>query len=158
MGLIGFILLLVGGGLLIVSGQSIALDPATAALFAGFLNTILGAPNGDFLVSLLVTATSLGGIVVIIGALIWYAAGSGILALIGRIIVTVATFTAFYFVAMKIIEAWTLGIFSQPIHVIIAYFASLGLGFTSVVLILIGDFIGAGRKKKEEVSEETESA
>jgi hypothetical protein len=164
MGLFGFILLLVGGGILIVSGQSLALDPLMAATLAGLIESVLspvfGPGIGTVIVDILFILTSLGGIGVIIGALIWFAAGSGILATIGRIIVSLSTFGAFFFVAMKIYEAYLYGVFSLPIHNILLYFASLGLGFSSIVIILIGDFIGAGRKKKKEdkVEEETEYA
>ncbi len=160
MGLFGFILLLIGGGLLLVSGQSIALDPSTAIFLTNLINSFLSPPIGDILINGLVWATSLGGILIIIGSIIWYAAGSGFLALIGKIIVTVATFSAFYFVAMKIWEAFLLGIFSLPLDAILTYFLGLGVGFASVVLILIGDFVGAGRKKVKEVqvSKESEGA
>lgn len=148
MAFIGFLLLIIGGGLLLYSGASIALDPSYGALLAGFINTVLGPPLGDQIVLALTILTSLGGILTIIGAIIWYAAGSGILATIGRIIVSVATFSAFFYVAMALYKAFVLGIFSQPIDVILAYFIGLGLGFASTVMIVIGNFIGAGRKKK----------
>ncbi len=152
MALIGFLLLLIGGGLLLYSGTSLALDPAFAALLTGFLNSILGPPLGNQIVNALIIITSLGGIFVIVGAIIWYAAGSGAFATISRIIVSLATFTAFYYIVNHILIAVGLGIFSQPIDVILAYFLGLGIGFASVILILVGNFIGAGRKKKVPVS------
>lgn len=153
MALIGFILLLVGGGILLYSGTSIALDAATAAMLAGFLDSIIGAPNGQILVSVLVYFTSLGGIFVIVGSILWYAAGEGIIAFIGKILVMLATFSAFYYLALQILAIIGLGIFSLPIQDIILYFLSSGLGVTAVILIIIGDMIGAGRKKKEKNDE-----
>ncbi|MFW9831257.1 MAG: hypothetical protein ACFFD8_05735 [Candidatus Thorarchaeota archaeon] len=147
MALIGFILLLIGGGLLLFSGTSLALDPATALLIANFLNTILGPPTGDTLVSILIFLTSIGGILILIGAIIWYATGSGFFAIIGKILVSIGSFTAFYYVVNQLIIAWGSGIFSQPIEVILSYFLGLGLGFAAVVMIVIGSFIGAGRRK-----------
>ncbi len=159
MGLIGFLLLIIGGGLLLYSGTSIAIDPALATLLANFINSILGPPIGDQIVAGLVLVTSLGGVFVLVGAVIWYAAGSGIFATIGRIIVTIATFSAFYYVAMQIYSAYIGGVFSQPLDVILAYFLGLGFGFASVLMILIGNFLGAGRKKKKPVSyEDTQAA
>ncbi|MFX0077751.1 MAG: hypothetical protein ACFE8O_00775 [Candidatus Hermodarchaeota archaeon] len=149
MALIGFILLLVGGGILLYSGTSIALDTTTAAMLAAFLNTIIGAPNGEILVSILVYFTSLGGIFVIVGSILWYAAGEGIFALIGKILVMLATFSAFYYLAFAIMAIIGLGVFSWPITDIIIYFLTSGIGVTAVILIIIGDMIGAGRKKKE---------
>lgn len=149
MALIGLILLLVGGGILLYSGTSIALDPLTAMMFRDFLNSILGAPNGDILVQILIIFTSLGGIFVIVGALLWYAAGEGIVAIIGKILVMLATFAAFYYLAFEIIAMIGLGIFGWPIPMIIAYFLTSGLGVTAVILIIIGDLIGARRKKNK---------
>jgi len=149
MALIGFILLLVGGGILLYSGTSIALDAGTAMLLAGFLDSIIGAPNGTILVNVLVYFTSLGGIFVIVGSILWYAAGEGIIALIGKILVMLATFSAFYYLALQILSIIGLGILSLPIQDIIFYFLTSGLGVTAVILIIIGDMIGAGRKKKE---------
>lgn len=157
MALIGFLLLLIGGILLIFSGQSIALDPLYATFLIDFINAILGPPWGNQIVGALIIITSLGGILVIIGSILWYAAGSGIFATIGRIIVSLATFSAFFYVAMELLNAFALGIFSQPIDVILAYFLGLGIGFASVIMILIGNFIGAGRKKKEPASYEDTS-
>ena len=159
MALIGFLMLIIGGGLLLYSAVDLALDPALATLLGDFINTIIGAPLGTQIAGALVYVTSLGGIFVIIGAIIWYAAGSGIFATIGRIIVSIATFTAFYSVVNQVLIALGLGVFSQPIEVILAYFLGLGIGFASVILVLIGNFIGAGRKKKiKEYSEESEGA
>ena len=159
MALIGFIMLIIGGGLLLYSAVDLALDPALAAMLAGFINTIIGSPLGDQIAGALVLITSLGGIFVIVGAVIWFIAGSGVFATIGRIIVSIATFTAFYYVVNQILIAFGLGIFSQPIDVILAYFLGLGIGFASVILVLIGNFIGAGRKKKiYEYKEESQGA
>jgi hypothetical protein len=149
MALIGLILLLAGGGILLYSGTSIALDAATATMLAGFLDSIIGPPNGQLLVNILVYFTSLGGIFVIVGSILWYAAGEGIFALIGKILVMLATFSAFYYLAFQIISIIGLGIFSLPIQDIIFYFLTSGLGVSAVILIIIGDMIGAGRKKKE---------
>ncbi len=159
MALIGFIMLIIGGGLLLYSAVDLALDPALATMLAGFINSIVGPPLGDQIAGALVLITSLGGIFVIVGAVIWFIAGSGVFATIGRIIVSIATFTAFYYVVNQILIAFGLGIFSQPIDVILAYFLGLGIGFASVILVLIGNFIGAGRKKKiKEYREEPQGA
>lgn len=147
MGLLGFLLLLIGGGILIYSNTSIALDPAYGALLANFLNSLLGDPIGTQIVAALTLITSFGAILIIVGAIIWYAAGSGILATIGRIIVAVAGFAALFFLVTQI-----LGIVGQPTEVIIAYLLGPGLGVIGVAMIFIGDIIGAGRKKKEPAS------
>ncbi|MDO8123616.1 MAG: hypothetical protein Q6364_04485 [Candidatus Hermodarchaeota archaeon] len=149
MALIGLILLLAGGGILLYSGTSIAIDVGTALALGEFLNTIIGAPNGHLLVGILLYFTSLGGIFVIVGSILWYAAGEGIFALIGKILVMLATFSAFYYLALQILSIIGLGIFSLPIQDIIFYFLTSGIGVTAVILIIIGDMIGAGRKKKE---------
>lgn len=148
MGLIGFILLLAGGGLLLATGTSIMMDPAYAVLIASFINSILGPPIGDTIVSVLLFTTSIGGILVIVGAIIWYAAGSGGFALIGRILVTLGSFSAIAYLVTELVKAYFLGVFSQPLDVILAYFLTLGFGFASVVLIVVGDLIKAGRKKE----------
>ncbi|MFW9985923.1 MAG: hypothetical protein ACFFDJ_05135 [Candidatus Odinarchaeota archaeon] len=148
MGLIGFILLLVGSGLLLVTSTSIMMDPAYAAAIAVFINSILGAPIGNMIVNVLLFTTSIGGILVLVGAIIWYAAGSGGFALIGRILVTLGSFSAIAYLVTELVKAYFLGIFSEPLGVILTYFLGLGLGFASVVLIVIGDLIGAGRKKE----------
>lgn len=160
MGLVGFILLLIGGGLLLYSGTSLALDPGMAALIASFLNTILGDPTGTTLVSILVFLTSIGGILILIGSIIWYAAGHGFFAMIGKILVTIGSFTAFYYIINQIINAFLIGVFSQPPDVIISYFLGLGIGFAAVVMIVIGSFLGAGRKKTtvKYVKEDSEGA
>jgi len=146
MGLIGFLLLLIGGGIVLYSGASIALDPIYGDFLANFINSILGPPIGNQIVSALTIITSLGAVLVIIGALIWFAAGSGIFATIGRIIVALATFAALFYLVTQILSA--MGIFSQPIDVIIAYFLGPGLGIVGVTMIFIGDIFGAGRAKK----------
>jgi hypothetical protein len=148
MGLFGFLLLVIGGCIVLYSGTSIALDPAYGMLLANFLNSIFGPPIGDQLVLALTIITGIGGILVIIGAILWYAAGSGTLALIGRIIVAVATFAALFYLVTQILGIIGSGLFSQPVEVIIAYFLGPGLGVVGVTMIFIGDFIRAGRKKK----------
>ena len=147
MALMGFLMLVLGGALLLASGQSLALDPLSAAQLSAFLSTLLGTGLGDLLVNIMVIATSLGGVCAIIGGIIWYAAGTGPGALLGRIIVGVASFAAMYFLVMKIISAANLGLFVQHPVIVINYFLGLGVGFTSVLLIVIGDLVGAGRKK-----------
>jgi hypothetical protein len=149
MGLIGFILLLVGSGLLLVTSTSIMMDPAYAAAIAAFINSILGPPIGNMIVNVILFATSIGGILVLVGAIIWYAAGSGGFALIGRILVTLGSFAAITYVVTELVKAYFLGVFSQPLDVILTYFLGLGLGFISVVLIVVGDFLGAGRRKEQ---------
>jgi hypothetical protein len=148
MGLLGFLLLVIGGSLVLYSGTSIALSYTYGALLEAFLNSILGPPIGTQIVVALTFITSIGGILVIIGAILWYAIGSGKLALIGRIIVAVATFAALFYLITQILSIIGSGLFSQPIEVIIAYFLGPGLGVVGVTMIFIGDFIGAGRKKK----------
>ena len=59
------------------------------------------------------------------------------------------SFSAFYYLALQILAIIGLGIFSLPIQDIIFYFLTSGIGVTAVILIIIGDMIGAGRKKKE---------
>ncbi len=154
MGLIGFLLLVIGGGIVLYSGASIALDPAYGMLLASFINSIFGPPIGTQIVAALTFITSLGGILVIVGAIIWYAAGSGLFATIGRIIVMVATFAALFYLVTQILSIVGTGLFSQPIDVIIAYFLGPGLGIVGVSMIFIGDILGAGRKKKVPVSYE----
>ncbi len=159
MGLFGFLLLIIGGGLLLYSGLDLALDASLAVLLSAFLDSILGSPLGTQIAHALVIITSLGGVFVIVGAIIWYAAGSGIFATIGRIIVSLATFTAFYYIVNQVLIAFGAGLFSQPIEVILAYFLGLGIGFASIIMILVGNFIGAGRKKKVPASyEDTQGA
>ncbi|MFX1319306.1 MAG: hypothetical protein ACFE9O_09210 [Promethearchaeota archaeon] len=153
MGLLGFLLLVIGGSIVLYSGTSIALDPVYGGLLITFINSILGPPIGDQIVSALTFVTSIGGILVIIGAIIWYAAGSGTFALIGRIIVAVATFAALFYLVTQILGIVGSGLFSQPIGVIIAYFLGPGLGIVGVAMILIGDVVGAGRKKKKPASD-----
>lgn len=148
MGLLGFLLLVIGGCIVLYSGTSIALDPSYGMLLANFLNSILGPPIGDQIVFALTFITSIGGILVIVGAILWYAAGSGTFAFIARIIVAIATFAALFYLVTQILGIIGSGLFSQPIEVIIAYFLGPGLGVVGVVMIFIGDFIGAGRKKK----------
>lgn len=148
MGLIGFLLLVIGGGIVLYSGASIALDPMYGMLLANFINSILGPPIGDQIVAALTIFTSLGGILVIVGAIIWFAAGSGLFATIGRIIVFLATFAALFYLVTQILAIAGSGLFSQPIEVIIAYFIGPGLGIVGVTMIVIGDILGAGRKKK----------
>jgi hypothetical protein len=147
MALMGFLMLVLGGALLLASGQSLALDPLSAAQLSAFLSTLLGSGLGDLLVNIMVIATSLGGVCAIIGGIIWYAAGTGPGALLGRIIVGVASFAAMYFLVMKIISAANMGLFAQHPLIIINYFLGLGVGLTSVLLIVIGDLVGAGRQK-----------
>jgi len=149
MGLFGFLLLVIGGCIVLYSGTSIALDPTYGILLANFINTLLGPPIGDQIVFALTFVTSIGGILVIIGAILWYAAGSGTFALIGRIIVAVATFAALFYLVTQILGILGSGLFSQPIGVIIAYFLGPGMGIVGVTMIFIGDLIGAGRKKKK---------
>jgi len=48
---------------------------------------------------------------------------------------------------MKIVSAANMGLFAQPLPIIIGYFFGLGVGFTSVLLIVLGDLVGAGRQK-----------
>jgi hypothetical protein len=147
MALMGFLMLVLGGALLLASGQSLALDPLSVAQLSAFLGTLVGPGIGDLLVNILFIATSLGGICAIIGGIIWYAAGTGPGALLGKIIVGVASFAAMYFLVMTIISAANMGLFTQPLPVILSYFFGLGVGFTSVLLIVIGDLVGAGRQK-----------
>jgi hypothetical protein len=154
MGLLGFLLLVIGGAIVLYSGTSIALDPSYGILLANFINSILGPPIGNQIVAVLTFTTSIGGILVIVGAILWYAAGSGSIALIGRIMVAFGTFAALFYLVTQILAIIGSGLFSQPPAVIIDYFLTDGLGVVGVTMIVIGDFIGAGRKKKKPVSYE----
>ena len=103
MGKFGFFLLLVGGALLIVKGITLALDASSAALFVFLIDTFItpyvGIPNfGTMVVNALNWVSSLGGVGVIIGALIWYGFGWGLGALIGKYAVSLSTFSAAAFV------------------------------------------------------------
>jgi hypothetical protein len=147
MALMGFLMLVLGGTLLLVSGQSLALDAASIAQLTTLLSTFVGSGIAELLVSILVIATSLGGVCAIAGGHIWYAAGTGPGALLGRIIVGAASFAAMYFLVMRILFAANMGLFTQPIPVILGHFFGMGAGFTSVLLIVLGDLVGAGRRK-----------
>ncbi|MFX0168738.1 MAG: hypothetical protein ACFE89_05180 [Candidatus Hodarchaeota archaeon] len=145
-------MLVLGGALLLASGQSLVLDPIAISQLSTLLNTVLGSGIGDILITIMVIATSLGGVCAIIGGIIWYAAGTGIGALVGRIIVGVASFAATYFLVMQILSAVNLGLFAQPLHVILGHFFGMGVSFTSVLLIVLGDLVGAGRQKEYQPS------
>jgi len=146
MGKVGFVVLLIGGVLLILTGVSLALDAATRAMIESLVNTI--SPGlGTLISNLLYLLTSFGGVGVILGAILWYAAGHGCLAGIGRLIVGVSAFGATYEVVIAVIVAYQTGVFSLPIHQILVYFAGLGLGFAAVVFVFLGLILGAGRRE-----------
>ena len=152
MGKFGFIFLIIGGALLLFAGQSISLDPGYAAqlisLINTFIGTALGIPNlGEMLVGIIWGATIWGGAGVILGAIIWFVAGHGVGALIGKIIVNLSTFALFFYVAMQIYNAYAANIFHEPLHIIIAHFSGLGLGFAAMVITLIGTYLGASRPR-----------
>lgn len=147
MGKIGFIILLVGGVLLIMAGVSLALDAGTRALIETLVNTYVAAGLGTLLSNLLYIITSFGGIGVILGAILWFAAGHGCLAKIGKFVVGASAFGATYEVIMGLIVAYQAGIFSLPLHQIVAYFAGLGIGFAAVFVIFLGLILGAGRRE-----------
>jgi len=150
MGKIGFILLVVGGILLIISGQSLTLDFATQQMLINLINTYITphiSITGETIVSFYILITSLGGVGVIVGAIIWYVIGYGCGASIGKLIVSLSLGTATVTLAWFIYGAYTAGVFSQPLHTIIAYFAGLGIAFASVFIVILGTIFGAGRPR-----------
>jgi hypothetical protein len=48
---------------------------------------------------------------------------------------------------MAVIVAFQTGVFSLPLLQILAYFASLGLGFAAVFCVFLGISLGAGRRE-----------
>jgi len=147
MGKVGFIILLIGGVLLILTGVSMALDAGTRALIETLVNTYVAAGLGTLVSNLLYLLTSFGGVGVILGAILWFAAGHGCLARIGSYVVTLSAFGATYEVVMAVIVAYQTGVFSLPLLQILAYFASLGLGFAAVFFVFLGLALGAGRRE-----------
>jgi hypothetical protein len=152
MGRFGFFLLLVGGALLIVKGITLALDAASAMLFVflidNFITPYVGIPDfGTIVVSALNWISSLGGVGVLIGALIWFGFGWGLGAQFGKWVVSLSTFSAAAFVVWHVLLAYQTGIFSLPLSAILAHFTSLGLGFAAVALVVVGTLFGAGRTK-----------
>jgi hypothetical protein len=147
MGKVGFVFLLIGGALLVVAGVSLALDAATRAMIESLINTYVAAGLGTLVSNLLYLLTSFGGVGVILGGILWFAAGQGCLARIGSFIAGVSAFGATYQVIMAVIVAYQTGVFSLPIHQILAYFAGLGIGFAAVFFVFLGLILGAGRRK-----------
>ncbi len=157
MGKIGFILLLIGGVLLIIAGQSLVIDLTTQQMLIDLINNYVTPHigiSGETIVSFYVLITSLGGVGVIVGSIIWYAVGYGCLASIGKLIVSLSLGTATASLVWSIFTAYTLGVFSQPLHTILTYFAGLGIGFASVFIVILGSIFGAGRKRPPKVAEE----
>jgi hypothetical protein len=152
MGKIGFILLLVGGLLVLLAGVNTALDTTTLGYIATIIDTYVtphvGIPNlGTTIANLLYLLTFFGAVLIIAGAVIWFAAGHGCLAFLGKILTSIGGFTITYQVIWQVIIAVQTGVFSKPLAEILAYFASLGLGFAALVLVLVGSMLGAGRPK-----------
>ncbi len=152
MGKFGFILLLVGGALLIFKGITLALDAASAMLFISLIDTFItpyvGIPNfGTIVVNAINLVSSLGGVGVIVGAFIWFGFGWGLGAQIGKWVVSLSTFGATAFVVWHVIVAYQAGVFSLPLAAILSHFAGLGLGFAAVAISFVGTLFGAGRTK-----------
>jgi len=154
MGKVGFVLLLVGGILVLLMGVNIAIDLTTRALIAYVLNTYLGphigiANIGDIVANLLYIITLFGGVVIVVGAIVWFAAGHGCLGFLGKMLVSIGAIMITYQIVWNLYLAWTSGVFSKPLLDIILYFASLGLGFTALVLVYVGSLVGAARYPKK---------
>lgn len=153
MGKVGFILLLIGGILVLLMGVNIALDTTTLSYIALIINTYVGPAVGNptlgnTIAGLLYLLTLFGGVLIIVGALIWFAAGHGCLAFLGKTLTSIGAFTVTYQVVWNVIIAAQTGVFAKPLLEIVAYFASLGLGFAAVVVIFVGTILGAGRHPK----------
>ncbi len=154
MGKFGFALLLIGGVLLILTGQSLTIQPDVSQFIATLINTLLGpyVPGiGSTIVSALYWATSFGGIGIVVGACIWFAAGWGWKARLGMLIVALSSFSAAFIVVSSVYTAYISGVFDPQtglaLHEILSYFAGFGMGFGAAVLTFIGSIIGAGRKR-----------
>ena len=153
MGKVGFVLLLVGGILVLLMGVSIALDPTILSYIATIINTYVGPyvglPTlGNTIADVLYLLTFFGGFLIIGGALLWYAAGHGCLAFLGKTLTSVGAFAVTYQVVYYVIVAVQTGVFSKPLLEILTYFASLGIGFAAVFAIFVGSMLGAGRHPK----------
>ena len=157
---VGFVLLLVGGVLMILAHETLAMDPITRGSIAWFIDMYVtpyvGIPNlGVSVANFLYVLTSLGGYGVVAGAVIWFAAGQGTLALIGKFIIGMSGFSAISVVMMTIYNAWQIGVFSNPIHIVLLWFAGLGVGFAGVFCSFLGMMIGAGRPVPPSEPQET---
>jgi hypothetical protein len=153
MGKVGFILLLVGGILVLLMRVNIALDVTIRGYIALIINTFVapqvGIPNlGDIIADLLYLLTLFGGVCIVAGALLWFAAGHGCLAFLGKTLAGIGGFSVTYQVVFTVIAAYQTGVFDEPLHEIVAYFASLGLGFAAVFLVFVGMILGASRRPK----------
>lgn len=159
MGKVGFAFLLVGGILMILAHETVGIDPITQGMIALFIDTYItpyvGIPNlGIFVANLLHLLTSLGGYGVVVGAIIWFAAGHGLLASIGKFLVGMSAFSAVSVVVLTIYNAWLMHVFSQPLHLVLAWFAGLGLGFAGIFCTFIGMMLGAGRPATQTEAQE----
>jgi hypothetical protein len=154
MGKFGFIMLLVGGILMIMYGLTQAIQPEVQILIASIVDLLLGefVPNaGSLVVSTLVLASSFGGIGVLVGAVIWFAAGWGWKARLGMLIVAFSSIGAAFIVVSDLYVAYISGVFDPqtglPLHEIISYFAGFGMPFVAALLTFLGSLVGAGRKR-----------
>ena len=154
MGKFGFALLLIGGVLLILTGQSLTIQPEVSQLIAQLISALLGSyvPGiGSTVVAALYWATSFGGIGVVIGAVIWFAAGWGWKARMGMLIVALSSFSAAFIIISSVYMAYISGVFDPQtglaLHEIVAYFAGFGMGFGAAGLTFLGSIFGAGRKR-----------
>ncbi|MFX1474345.1 MAG: hypothetical protein ACFFCO_02560 [Promethearchaeota archaeon] len=154
MGKLGFVLLLFGGILMLLYGLTQAIQPDVQQVIIQIVNALLGpyVPGiGQLVVDTLLFASSFGGIGVIIGAIIWFAAGWGWKARVGMLIVLLSSIGAAFIVVSDVYMAYISGVFDPqtglPLHEIVSFFAGFGMPFGAALLTFLGSLFGAGRKR-----------
>ena len=153
MGKLGFLLLFIGGILLTYFGLDLSITVVMADTIRNFMielltphvGGIMAGQVGQFIYEFLRWATTLGGLGVILGSLVWFGFGYGSSAAIGRRIVSLSTWSLSIIILAELSAAWGAGVFTRPLFEIFLYFLGLGWGFGSIAIIWIGRKVGAGR-------------
>lgn len=155
MGKLGFLLLFIGGVLLLSFGLDLAISPEMAETIRNFFVELL-SPHaggimanqvGHFIYEFLRWATTLGGIGILIGSILWFGFGYGPWASFGQRIVGLSTWSLSILIITELSTAWAGGVFALPLYEIFLYFLGLGWGFGSIAIIWIGRRAGAGREE-----------
>lgn len=150
----GFVLLLIGGLLQTIRSVQLVLDPSLVALIVDTFNMVGGAFGflnfGELIFTIIMFTSGITGILIIIGAILWFiysygAGGTGgkILAIIGVSFGIIALVLQAYYAFMSGFN------FLDPVQ-LIGYIIGLGLGGVGVFVALVGLIIGGARETKPE--------
>lgn len=124
------------------------------ALFITLINSFgesFGLPAlGELVINIIMLMSGFTGVLIIIGAIIWFAFGRGGSATGGKILTIIGVAFGVIALLLHIYYSWVSGILVLDPVQIINFFIGLGLGGFGIIFALIGLVIGGQRLEELE--------